>query len=102
MKSLVLHLAVDVLLILPIWLAGNWYIKVRIWRKGRREVAQIIKIAYTEPPWAGLFSRRCRARKEPNPTGFWGRCELVQDHIGIDHHLERGMHLPTWSTEWTS
>lgn len=52
-------------------------------------------------PWAPLFGRRCRARKEPNESGFWGRCELAAGHAG-DHALERGMDTPRWSTEWTA
>lgn len=52
-------------------------------------------------PWAGVFQRRCKARVEPNESGFWGRCELVRGHEG-DHALERGMDCPRWSTRWTA
>jgi hypothetical protein len=46
-------------------------------------------------PW-----KRCRAYKEPNKTGYWGRCDLEREHEG-DHLLERGMDMLTWSTKWT-
>lgn len=52
-------------------------------------------------PWAQWFWQKCRAVKEPNPSGYWGRCELVKDHVG-DHALERGMEILRWSTHWTS
>lgn len=52
-----------------------------------------------ELPWAGVRNR-CRAVKEPNGDGFWGRCELKKNHE-VDHALERGMDIPRWSTRWT-
>ena len=51
--------------------------------------------------WQTLTGRRCRARKEPNPSGMWGRCDLAAGHQG-DHALERGLDVPRWSTTWTS
>lgn len=48
-------------------------------------------------PW----QRRCTARKEPNSSGYWGRCELKKNHK-CDHALERGMDTPRWSTDWTA
>ena len=47
-------------------------------------------------PWG-----RCKAIKEPNSSGYWGRCELKTKHTG-DHFLERGMEHLYWSTQWTS
>jgi hypothetical protein len=53
-------------------------------------------------PWQRPFGRRCRAVKEPNPSGYWGRCELQRGHgEAIDHALERGMEVHRWSTKWT-
>lgn len=50
--------------------------------------------------WSGLFGR-CKAVKEPNASGYWGRCELRKEHPG-DHLLERGMEFLSWSTAWTT
>lgn len=52
-------------------------------------------------PWAAWVFTQCRARKERNPSGFWGRCELKYKHKG-DHALERGNYILRWSTEWTN
>lgn len=53
-------------------------------------------------PWAkGLFGPRCRAVKEPNRSGYWGRCDLAPHSELIDHALERGMDTPRWSTRWS-
>jgi hypothetical protein len=43
---------------------------------------------------------RCKARVEPNPEGYWGRCDLRRRHSG-DHELERGFYHFRWSTRWT-
>lgn len=51
-------------------------------------------------PWSRWWNQ-CRARKEPNTAGHWGRCELKRGHSG-DHILERGMILIGWSTDWTT
>lgn len=53
-----------------------------------------------ELPWAFWWWQTCRAVKEPNKSGYWGRCELKKGHEG-DHALERGADVPRWSTEWT-
>lgn len=54
-----------------------------------------------EYAWAGVWNwRKCRARKEPNSSGYWGRCELKKNHDG-DHALERGMIVLRWTTKWT-
>lgn len=55
-------------------------------------------------PWAKAWKpwRRCKAVKEPNPTGYWGRCELEPHSEKIDHALERGMGVLRWSTKWTN
>jgi len=57
-------------------------------------------------PWAStweyLLGRRCRAslpRTDDFP--YWGRCELVKDHL-CDHALERGFATPQWKIELTS
>jgi hypothetical protein len=51
--------------------------------------------------WARYFRfERCVARKEPNVTGFWGRCERRRMHKG-DHMLKRKRIIVCWSTEWT-
>lgn len=50
--------------------------------------------------WSKWWWQQCKAVKEPNPSGHWGRCELKKNHKG-DHALERGMDIPRWSTEWT-
>ncbi len=50
--------------------------------------------------WAKWSWNRCSARKEPNVSGHWGRCERKRLHKG-DHALERGMIICFWSTEWT-
>lgn len=54
--------------------------------------------------WAAWpFSwNRCRAVKEPNSSGHWGRCELYKHEGEIDHALERGMNILRWTTRWTS
>lgn len=54
-----------------------------------------------ELPWAYPFAARCRAVKEPNDSGYWGRCDLRAGHDG-DHALERGLDTPRWSTKWTA
>ncbi len=46
-----------------------------------------------ELPWARWPWNRCRAVKEPNPSGHWGRCELQKRHV-CDHALDRGMDVP--------
>ena len=51
--------------------------------------------------WAKWPWQACKARKEPNSSGYWGRCELRKGHDG-DHALERGFDIPRWSTEWTA
>ncbi len=52
-------------------------------------------------PWAPIWPwKRCRASVEPNPTGYWGRCDLQARHDG-DHALERGMDTPRWSTRFS-
>jgi hypothetical protein len=52
-------------------------------------------------PWARVWTRRCRARREPrNSYDYHGRCELVPRHDG-EHALERGMEICRWSTDWT-
>lgn len=51
--------------------------------------------------WATMFNR-CRARVEPNESGYWGRCDLVKHGRETDHALERGMEILRWSTRWTT
>lgn len=51
--------------------------------------------------WADWPWQRCKAVKEPNPSGHWGRCELKRHEETIDHALERGLDIPRWSTRWT-
>lgn len=60
-------------------------------------------------PWVEWWKpwRRCKAVKEPNASGHWGRCELDRSHNYIlgknhDHALERGFDTPRWSTKWTN
>lgn len=54
-------------------------------------------------PWSAPFSfNRCKAVKEPNPSGHYGRCELKRHDETINHALERGFDTPRWSTKWTS
>ena len=60
-------------------------------------------------PWVSIWKpwRRCKAVKEPNASGHWGRCELDRSHNFIlgknhDHALERGFDIPRWSTKWTN
>jgi len=61
-----------------------------------------LKWAVWWKPW-----RRCKAVKEPNASGYYGRCELDRDHnYAIEpehrhHALERGFDTPRWSTQWT-
>lgn len=54
-------------------------------------------------PWAIYLWQQCKAVKEPNPehSSHHGRCDLIRNHAGIDHALERGMDIPRWSTDWT-
>jgi hypothetical protein len=57
-------------------------------------------------PWATLkqflLGRQCKARL-PRTDNFpyWGRCELVKDHI-CDHAMERGFNTPQWKIEIVS
>lgn len=56
-------------------------------------------------PWATLrdmlLFNRCRASLEPKDGwSYWGRCELVKDHI-CDHAIERGFSIPQWQTKVT-
>jgi hypothetical protein len=53
-------------------------------------------------PWAKWYQRRCRAAKEPNSSGYWGRCDLVPHESGLAHALGRGMVVLRWSTDWTN
>jgi len=53
-----------------------------------------------ELPWYTWPWKRCRAVKEPNRSGYWGRCELTLGHV-CAHALDRGMDIPRWTTEWT-
>jgi hypothetical protein len=50
-------------------------------------------------PWAKFL--KCRAVLERRPeASYWGRCELMPGHFGIDHALERGMEIIRWSTDY--
>jgi hypothetical protein len=49
-------------------------------------------------PYARPLRRRCRARLEPNPGGYWGRCELSPHEEGTWHALERGMLTVRWAS----
>ena len=50
-------------------------------------------------PWAGIWpwSPRCKARKRPEPGGYFGRCELKPHDSSVEHALERGMEWVRWS-----
>lgn len=54
----------------------------------------------SEPERARTPWTRCKAVKEPNKSGYWGRCDLRRNHAG-DHALERGMEIHRWSTAWS-
>jgi hypothetical protein len=54
-------------------------------------------LPYVTAPWP-LGHARCRAVLEPNPEGYWGRCDLEAHPDGTDHALERGMIVVRWST----
>jgi hypothetical protein len=49
-------------------------------------------------PYARPFRRRCRAVLEPNPGGYWGRCDLSPHPDGTEHALERGMLTVRWAS----
>jgi hypothetical protein len=55
---------------------------------------------YDGLPWSVWIWDRCRAVKEPNEEGYWGRCELKKRHQD-DHALERGFNIIRWSTKTT-
>lgn len=73
------------------------------------ETDRLWKMIEEHLPWATWWKpwRRCKAVKEPNASGYWGRCELDRDHnfsnirAHHDHALERGFDIPRWSTVWT-
>jgi hypothetical protein len=75
----------------------------RLWKVLRDYNATALPWVEWWKPW-----RRCRAVKEPNPSGHWGRCELDRDHnysskeYQQDHALERGFDTLRWSTKWTN
>lgn len=63
-------------------------------------IASRLRKEERELPWAKHNWNRCKAVKEPNPSGHWGRCELTKQHL-TDHALERGFDILRWSTKWT-
>ena len=61
-------------------------------------------LAFTKLPWSVWPWDRCRAVKEPNASGYHGRCELKKNHhmMGYPSHaLERGMDVPMWASDWS-
>lgn len=67
-------------------------------RKKKREMDKMNR----NLPWAAYPWDRCKAVKEPNSSGHWGRCDLKRHPDELDHALERGMDILRWSTNWTS